>query len=62
MTLKLQAYQSRGIKTDKIIDEFEFCCWEDLFRWLKAFASLHKCKKHQRLSDALELKSPPHKA
>jgi len=43
MTIKIQAYQKRGIKTDKIESEFEFCCWDDLKKWMKGFEPLHKC-------------------
>ncbi len=45
MTIKIQAYQSNGIKTDEVIDEFEFCCWDKLFKWLKKYKELHKCPK-----------------
>ncbi|MBE3128538.1 MAG: hypothetical protein IMZ60_02545 [Actinobacteria bacterium] len=45
MTIKIQAYQANGIKTDKLIDEYEFCCWEALYKWLEGFSSLHKCPK-----------------
>lgn len=43
MTIKIQAYQKHGIKSDKVEDEFEFCCWDDLFKWLAKFSNLHKC-------------------
>jgi hypothetical protein len=42
MTIKIQAYQKKGIKTKELVDEYEFCCWHSLFEWLKGF-SLHKC-------------------
>lgn len=45
MTIKIQAYQAGGIKTKEIVDEFEFCCWESLFEWLKEFSELNKCPK-----------------
>ena len=44
MTIKIQAFQKRGIKTDKCIDEFEFCCWDKLLHWLNKSAA-HKCPK-----------------
>jgi len=44
MTIKIQAYQRYGEKTDDLVDEFEFCCWEDLHQWLHHFKELHKCK------------------
>lgn len=48
MTIKIQAYQKNGIKSDKIEEEFEFCCWEKLKRWLDGFSELHTCKNcHQ---------------
>ena len=46
MTIKIEAWQSLGIKTDKIIDRFEFCCWEDLNNWMnRPNIALHKCLK-----------------
>jgi len=44
MTIRIQTYQSKGIKTDKLVDEFEFCCWDDLEKWLKRY-TLWKCPK-----------------
>jgi len=49
--LKIQAYQKQGIKTDELINEFEFCCWEDLFNWLKGFTELHRCPKCNKKSE-----------
>lgn len=43
MTIKIQAYQAGGIKTDRLVDEFEFCCWESLHQWLHNYSELHKC-------------------
>jgi hypothetical protein len=43
MTIKIQAYQAKGIKTDKIVDEYEFCCWDALNKWLNSGFILHKC-------------------
>ena len=43
MTIKIQAYQRNGIKSDKVEEEFEFCCWDELFRWLKGYKGLNKC-------------------
>lgn len=34
MTIKIEAWQDRGIKKDKCIDKFEFCCWMSLKIWL----------------------------
>ena len=45
MTIRIRAHQSKGIKTEEIVDSYEFCCWEDLFKWLKKFPELHKCPK-----------------
>jgi len=45
MTIKIQAYQKFGVKSNKIEDEFEFCCWTDLKKWLDSFPNLHSCKK-----------------
>ncbi len=45
MTIKVQAYQKQGIKTKELVDEYEFCCWQDLFDWLTKWSSLHKCPK-----------------
>ena len=44
MTLKIQAFQSNGIKTELCQDKFEFCCWQELANWLKGYGTkLHKC-------------------
>lgn len=43
MTIKIEAWQSAGIKTDRCVEDFEFCCWQDLLDWLKGFAELNKC-------------------
>lgn len=51
MTIKIQAYQANGIKTDKIVDEFEFCCWESLNTWLNSGFILHKCPKCKEIKD-----------
>lgn len=56
MTLKLQAYQKYGIKTDELVEEFEFCCWDDLHEWLKNFHELHKCPKCKKLVEVKEAK------
>ena len=45
MTIKIQAYQRQGFKTNSIIDEFEFCCWVALKKWLDNFSSLHDCSE-----------------
>ena len=42
MTLKIRAYQKEGIKTKKVIDKYEFCCWHSLAKWMHRFV-LHKC-------------------
>jgi len=41
--IKIQAYQKRGIKTDKIEDEYEFCCWDHLYKWLGDWDGLNQC-------------------
>jgi hypothetical protein len=43
MTIKIQAYQKFGKKTDELVDEFEFCCWDSLNKWLNSGFVLHKC-------------------
>lgn len=43
MTIKIQAYQRQGNKTNELVDEFEFCCWENLHQWLHQFKTLHAC-------------------
>lgn len=45
MTIKIQAYQKQGIKTDEVIDTFEFCCWDSLSKWLNSGFVLYKCPK-----------------
>jgi hypothetical protein len=50
MTIKIQAYQKGGIKTNKIIDEYEFCCWDALNKWLNSGFVLHKCPECITLS------------
>ena len=45
MTIKIQAFQRQGIKSDKCEDRYEFCCWEALHQWLHRFARLNKCLK-----------------
>ena len=44
MTIKIEAWQKKGIKQNKCIDKFEFCCWDKLFKWLQEF-NLHQCPK-----------------
>lgn len=46
--IKILAYQKYGVKTQDVIDKFEFCCWLDLYNWLEGFGrgNLHKCPKH----------------
>ena len=43
MTIKIQAFQRNGIKTEDVQDEFEFCCWKALKKWLNGYSSLHSC-------------------
>ena len=45
MTIKIQAYQKYGRKTRTVQDEYQFCCWGKLYRWLEGFASLNKCSE-----------------
>lgn len=42
ITIKIKAFQKKGIKTEQCIDKFEFCCWTDLKLWLEKF-KLHSC-------------------
>ena len=51
MTIKIQAYQKFGVKSDKLEDEYEFCCWESLKKWLDGFSSHHKCKQCVKLGE-----------
>lgn len=48
MTIKVEAWQSAGIKQDHCVEEFEFCCWQELYDWLSTFTSLHKCPECQK--------------
>ena len=42
--IKVQAYQSYGRKTANVQDEYEFCCWDALHKWLnKPNWKMHKC-------------------
>jgi hypothetical protein len=50
MTIKIQAYQKEGIKTNKIVDEYEFCCWDALNKWLNSGFVLYKCPECNTLS------------
>jgi transposase-like protein len=43
LTLIIQAYQRYGNKTNELVDEFQFCCWENLHQWLHQFKTLHQC-------------------
>jgi len=47
MTIIIKAYQVKGIKSDKLENEFEFCCWDSLERWLKEW-ELYSCPKCQK--------------
>ncbi len=47
MTIKIQAFQRCGVKTDKCIDTFEFCCWTKLHTWLHGYSKLHSCPECQ---------------
>jgi len=47
--IKIQSYQKHGIKTDEISEEFEFCCWDNLYKWLKSWKLLNKCPECKRL-------------
>jgi hypothetical protein len=50
MTIKIEAWQSHGKKTDHCVDKYEFCCWESLKRWLEGFTPLNKCPKCEKRS------------
>jgi len=43
MTLKIEAWQSKGKACDKCIDKFEFCCWKKLYNWINAWKDLNGC-------------------
>lgn len=45
--IRVIAYQKTGkpIKEGEEPEEFEFCCWDALSKWLKGFAALHKCEE-----------------
>lgn len=45
MTIKIEAWQSMGIKKDKCIEKFEFCCWQELYDWLGRWSGLNRCPK-----------------
>jgi len=45
VTIKIQSYQKKGIKQDKLVEEWEFCCWETLFKWLAGYSELNKCPR-----------------
>jgi len=46
MTIKIEAWQSEGIKKNECIDKFEFCCWDGLDKWLHRPNIIpHKCPK-----------------
>jgi len=48
MTIKLEAWQALGVKTNHCVDKFEFCCWQALLDWLNGYGSVHKCPKCQK--------------
>lgn len=53
MTIKIQVYQKQGIKSDKIEDEYEFCCWSALRNWLIGYRdNLYICKDCKIKQDA----------
>jgi hypothetical protein len=43
--IRVIAYQKNGkpIKEGEEPEEFEFCCWDNLYKWLSKY-SLHKCQ------------------
>lgn len=42
--IKVQAFQKHGMVTTELVDEFKFCCWDQLHKWLdKPSWKLHKC-------------------
>jgi len=50
MTIKIEVWQNYGKATGKCEDKFEFCCWQDLYVWLKSFVhnddnGLNRCEK-----------------
>ncbi len=51
MTIKIQAFQKFGIKSDKCEGEFTFCCWEQLKQWINGpNLRVHKCPKCDKLT------------
>lgn len=44
--IRVIAYQKKGmpIGEGEEPEEFEFCCWDALYKWLNEFV-LHKCEK-----------------
>jgi len=44
VTIHIQAYQRRGIKTNELVDSYTFCCWDSLSKWLNGYG-LNKCPK-----------------
>ncbi len=44
MTILVKAFQKKGVSTQELEDEFTFCCWDDLKKWLDKFEP-HKCPK-----------------
>ncbi len=45
MTIRVYAHQKCGIKTDRVVNDYEFCCWDKLGKWLKKYSGLNKCPK-----------------
>ena len=43
MTIKIEAFQAKGIKTNEVMDKYRFCCWEALYDWLSKHHELWKC-------------------
>ena len=42
--IKVQAYERNGVQSDKVQEEFEFCCWINLEAWMDKY-NLYNCKK-----------------
>lgn len=55
----VQAYQKYGEPTEDY-EQFEFCCWKDLFNWLSGF-KLYKCPSHKEEGEGRNAVSPSKK-
>lgn len=56
MVIRIYAHQKYGEKTEKCVDDYEFCCWESLYEWLSKFKGLNKCEVCKRSESVKEEK------